>query len=119
MLWAIDDMRAADDLLVVRYPYVETAEPVTFTDGGTYVETESVFEQVVSHSWNHGLGEIITALIDAGLAITGLVEHDSVPWQALPGKMERVDSSEWRLADDPSRLPLSYTLQALKVGDEP
>jgi SAM-dependent methyltransferase len=119
MLWAIDDTRAGDDLLVVRYPYFETAEPLTFTDGGTYVETDAVFEHTVAHSWNHGLGEIVTALIDAGLAITGLVEHDSVPWEALPGRMERIDGKEWRLADNPARLPHSYTLQALKVGDEP
>jgi SAM-dependent methyltransferase len=119
MLWAIDDERTGDDLLVVRYPYFETAKPVTFTDGGTYVETDTVFEHTTSHSWNHGLGEIVTALIEAGLAITGLVEHDSVPWEALPGKMERVDGKEWRLADNPARLPHSYTLQALKVGDEP
>jgi SAM-dependent methyltransferase len=119
MLWAIDDTRAGDDLLVVRYPYFETAEPLTFTDGGTYVQTDAVFEHTVSHSWNHGLGEIVTALIDAGLAITGLVEHDSVPWEALPGKMERIDGKEWRLADNPARLPHSYTLQAVKVGDQP
>jgi SAM-dependent methyltransferase len=119
MLWAIDDERAGDDLLVVRYPYFETAEPVTVTDGGTYVPTDVVFQTTVSHSWNHGLGEIVTALIDAGLAITGLAEHDSVPWEALPGRMNQADGKEWRLADSPARLPLSYTLQAVKVGDEP
>jgi SAM-dependent methyltransferase len=119
MLWAIDDQRD-DDLLAVKYPYFETAEPVLFTDGGTYVETDAVFEHNTTASWNHGLGEIITALIDAGLAITGLVEHNSVPWDALPGKMELAgDPAEWRLAQAPDRLPHSYTLQALKVGDEP
>jgi hypothetical protein len=33
--------------------------------------------------------------------------------------MEQVDGKEWRLADNPARLPHSYTLQAVKVGDEP
>ena len=116
MLWAIDDERD-DQLLVVRYPYFETAEPVTFSGGGTYVETDAVFEQTVSHSWNHGLGEIITALLDAGLAITGLTEHDSIPWDGLPGKMTQIADGEWRLTTNPARLPHSYTLQALKVGD--
>jgi SAM-dependent methyltransferase len=117
MLWSIDDERD-DDLLVVKYPYFETTEPVLYTGGGTYVETDMVFEHNTSATWNHGLGEIITALIDAGLAITGLVEHDSVPWEALPGKMEQAgDPVEWRLAHAPARLPHSYTLQALKVGD--
>ena len=46
--------------------------------------------------------------------ITGLTEHDSVPWEALPGLMERPAGHEWRLADRPSRLACSYTLQAAK-----
>jgi hypothetical protein len=52
----------------------------------------------------------------AGLELTGLVEHDSVPWEALPGQMERVPGGEWRLIDRPWRLPCSYTLQAIKRG---
>ena len=73
-----------------------------------------VFEHNLTHEWNHGLGEIVTALLDAGLVITGLTEHDSVPWEALPGQMSRDASGEWRLADRPWRLPCSYTLQAVK-----
>jgi SAM-dependent methyltransferase len=119
VLWAVDERRT-DDLLVLGYPYFETPDALVFSDDGTYVETDVVFEHVVTHSWNHGLGEIITALLDAGLAITGLTEHDSVPWEGLPGKMEQAgDLKEWRLRDAPDRMPLSYTLQALKVGDEP
>jgi hypothetical protein len=113
MLWAIQDGRD-DDLLVIEYPYFERDEPIVFDAGGTYVATDVVFEQTVTHEWNHGLGEIVTALIDAGLAITGLTEHDSVPWVALPGQMEEIGGGEWRLADRPWRLPHSYTLQAVK-----
>ena len=113
VLWALDDARA-DDLLVVRYPYFERDEPLVFEDGGTYVRTDAVFQHNITHEWNHGLGEIITALLDAGMQITALTEHDSVPWEALPGKMERIGGGEWRLADQPWRLPHSYTLQALK-----
>jgi hypothetical protein len=45
-----------------------------------------------------------------------LVEHDSVPWDALPGQMARDGRGEWRLVDRPWRLPHSYTLQAVKRG---
>jgi hypothetical protein len=58
----------------------------------------------------------VTALLDSGMTITGLVEHDSVPWLALPGLMEETAEREWRLADRPERLPHSYTLQAVKRG---
>ena len=116
MLWALDDARQQDGLLVVRYPYFEREEPLVLDEGGTYVQTDVVFQHNVTHEWNHGLGEIITALLDEGMQITALAEHDSVPWEALPGKMERIENGEWRLADQPWRLPHSYTLQAVKRG---
>jgi SAM-dependent methyltransferase len=112
MLWTLEERD--DDLLVVKYPYFEQPEPLTWTEGGTYVETDAVFEHNTSHEWNHGLGEIVTALLDEGLALAGLVEHDSAPWNPLPGKTEQIAGSEWRLADNPARLPFTYTLQAVK-----
>ena len=113
MLWALDDQRE-DGLLTVRYPYFERPEPMVFDDGGTYVETDATFQQNLTHNWNHGLGEIVTALLDAGLHITGLAEHDSLPWNPRLGQMEHIGAGEWRLADRPWRLPHSYTLQAVK-----
>jgi hypothetical protein len=86
-----------------------------WTDDSTYVETDAVFTQNTTHEWNHGLGEIITALLAHGMEITGLVEHDSVPWEALPGQMTRdTGTKEWRLIANPERLPATYTLQARK-----
>ena len=111
MLWALDE---AADPVTLGYPYFETAEPVVFDDPGTYVPIETVFSHGITHSWNHGLGEIITALLDAGMRLTGFVEHDSVPYQALPGQMTMDDAGEWRLTDRPERLAASYTLQAVK-----
>ncbi len=99
---------------MVEYAYFERDEPSMFGEGGTYVSTDAVFEHTVSFEWNHGLGEIVTGLLDAGMTITGLAEHDSVPWNALPGLMERTGAGEWRLEDRPWRLPHSYTLQAVK-----
>jgi SAM-dependent methyltransferase len=117
VLWSLADARS-DGLLVVEYPYFERPEPTVFEEEGTYVETTATFAHNVTHEWNHGLGEIVTALLDVGLDVTALVEHDSVPWEALPGQMERLDGGEWRLADRPWRLPHSYTLQARRSGDE-
>ena len=111
MLWAIDEDRA-DGNLVVDYPYFETVEPVTYSEGGTYVQTDVEFTHNTSHTWNHGLGEIITALLNRGLVIDELAEHTSVPWEALVGHMTRDDNFEWSLTERPERLALTYTLQA-------
>jgi SAM-dependent methyltransferase len=112
MLWSLDEHRT--DALVVEYDYFERAEPMVFDEQGTYVETDVQFQSTITHVWNHGLGEIVTALLEAGMELTGLVEHDSVPSNALPGQMEQTTGKEWRLREKPWRLPHSYTLQAVK-----
>ena len=114
MMWAIDDTRT-DGSLTIGFPYFEEVEPVAFTEPGTYVETDVEFEHNTSYSWNHGLGEIVTALLERGLVLTELVEHDSVPWEALPGLMQRDEQTEeYRLRQHREQLPLTYTLQAVK-----
>jgi hypothetical protein len=82
---------------------------------GTYVDTDVTFVHTASHIWNHGLGEIVTALLDTGMVLTQLAEHDSVPWNALPGQMSQLADGEWRVTDRPARLPHTYTLQARKL----
>jgi 2-polyprenyl-3-methyl-5-hydroxy-6-metoxy-1,4-benzoquinol methylase len=113
MLWSLDDPTPAGQL-VVEHAYFERAEPTVWSYPGTYVQTDSEFVHNETHEWNHGLGEIITALLDHQLDLVGLVEHDTVPWDALPGLTEPAGHGEYRLRDRPWRLPLSYTLQAVR-----
>lgn len=114
MLWSLADPGPNGELLV-EHAYFERPEPTVWDEPGTYVATQEQFQHNVTHEWNHGIGETVSALIRHGLAVTGLVEHASVPWDALPGLMVLGDDGEYRLADRPWRLPLSYTLQAVRT----
>jgi SAM-dependent methyltransferase len=115
VLWAVDETRD-DGLLALEFPYFEREEPSVWDEGGTYVETDVEFTHNLTHEWNHGLGEVVGAVIGAGLEVVGLVEHQSVPWEALPGRMTDIGGGEYQLTDRPWRLPHTYTLQALKRG---
>jgi SAM-dependent methyltransferase len=110
VLWSLADPRP-DGVVAIEYPYFEQVEPMVWDEEGTYVTSDVAFAHTVSHEWNHGLGEVVTALLDAGLVITGLDGHDSVPWNARPREMVETDG-EWRMRDRPERLPCTYTLQA-------
>ena len=112
VLWSLADPRP-DGVVAVEHPYFEQVKPTVWDEEGTYVTSDVAFVHTVSHEWNHGLGEVMTALLDAGLVITELAEHDSVPWEARPGEMVETDG-EWRMRDRPERFPCSYTLQARK-----
>ena len=113
MLDTLSDTRP-DDLMVVQYPYFETTG-TTFTETTTY-GGEGTVSAPHGVSFNHGLGEVFTALTAAGLTVTALDEHREVPWRALGGSM--IESTEFAgefvLADGPERLPLTYTVQARK-----
>jgi SAM-dependent methyltransferase len=113
VLWSLEWERD-DDLLVLDAPYFELAQPSVYNEPGTYVDTDADFEHNTTHEWNHGLGEIVTALLDAGLTITGLVEHTTVPWDGLGGRMRQLPGGEFQVAARPERLPHTYTLQAVR-----
>lgn len=112
VLWSLDYQ--VTDRLVIDYPYFQTVEPIVDDEDETYVRTDGRLEHTITHTWNHGLGEIITAVQQAGLEFTSLQEHDSVPWAAIKELMIEVGGGEFALAERPERLPMSYTLQARK-----
>ena len=112
ILWTMDE-RIADDLHL-RFPYFEQEEPLEWDDDSSYVETDRPITATKTFEWNHGLGEIVTALLGAGLNLTMLVEHDSVPWEALPGQMLQRGDGEYALDALAGVAPVSYTIQAVK-----
>ena len=115
MLWALADPRP-DGLLVVEYPYFETAG-VPFSDPHTYVEHDEPLASPDIVHFNHGLAQIITAVTRAGMTMLDIEEHDSAPWNALGDAMEEVGGGEFRLREHPERLAATYTLRAVKPAD--
>ncbi len=113
VLWCLDER--PDDLLVITYPYFETPEPLVFNEGpSTYTDGDaSTITHTATREWNHGLGEIVQAVIDAGLILTMLHELRYCDSLALPNLMEeRKVNGAAVLRTRPERLPLTYTLQA-------
>jgi hypothetical protein len=117
MLWTLDDERD-DDVLSIRFNYFETPEPLLWDAGPrTYTDGDaSSITNTRTAEWNHGLGEIVQAVLDAGFALTGLIEHRECDWAAIPALMDRDDEGRFHLRDRPARLPLMYTLQATKAA---
>ena len=112
MLWTLADPRP-DGLVVVEFPYFET-EGVHFSDTVSYVAPyEPLASPDIVH-FNHGLAEVITALMNADMLLTAIEEHDTVPWNPLGDAMEELEGGEYRLRHTPARLAATYTLQATK-----
>lgn len=112
ILWSMDER--LDDDLHLRFPYWERERPLEWDGDSSYVETAHRLTATRTYEWNHSLGEIVTALLAAGLRLDLLEEHDSVPWEALPGQMIARPDGEFALDALDGVAPLSYTLRASK-----
>ncbi|MBW3555545.1 MAG: class I SAM-dependent methyltransferase [Actinobacteria bacterium] len=100
--------------LRIGYPYWTGGEPLRFEEEGTYADYDAPIK-LPEYVWNHGLGEIVTALIDAGLVLEFLHEHDCTIYQQLPF-MKRGPDGWWRLPSTMPALPLLFSLRARRVG---
>ncbi|MEP6623124.1 MAG: class I SAM-dependent methyltransferase [Acidimicrobiia bacterium] len=114
MLMTLDETRT-DGIVAVRYPAFGSVGATRFDEATSYEGDGTPLAHTTTYQWNWSIGEIVTALVTAGLRLDGLTEHRTVPWNALDGLMREVPPlGEWELAEDPDRLAASYTLQASK-----
>jgi SAM-dependent methyltransferase len=98
-----------DDDLTITHDYFQT-DPLLFDDPGTYADLEAHTDHNRTEEWVHPLGDVVSAVIDAGLAVELLHEHDHTLFPRWPF-LEK-DGDSYRFPAGRPRLPLMYSLRA-------
>jgi hypothetical protein len=84
----------------------------SFDIHGSYADPTAEVKTKKDDEWNHGLGEIVTALAQAGQRIEFLHEwpfvESEVPF------LEKRDGRSWLPGELDGRMPLMYSLKATK-----
>ena len=95
------------------YPYsTRGTGPLEFPPGSTY--TDGPQEQYgPTFEWSHSVGDILNALISAGLTIDFFHEFHFAGYEALP-MMEKSDDGWWRLEEGGESVPFLFSLEATK-----
>jgi SAM-dependent methyltransferase len=93
-------------------PYFQR-EPLVLDNPADYVDRTARLQNSRQVSWMHPLGSIVTALLEAGLRLDWLREHDAVTWQMFSLLVEGADGL-FRWPDRPW-LPLSFSLRATQA----
>lgn len=89
--------------------------PLTTSEETTYTGDTAKIAHPVTHEWLHPISEVVNAVIDAGLSVTRLNEHERLAWAFAPW-MVPVDGRRrmWVLPDGVPKMPVAYSLQAVK-----
>jgi hypothetical protein len=78
---------------------------------GTYAEDGQTKMTSKESGWNHSLGAVINALIEAGLTIEYLNEYDASPYEVFPDLVENEDGM-FELKE--KLYPLLFEVKAVK-----
>lgn len=108
VLWMFDDTFGR-----IVYPYFNTNTPIVTESVGTYADREAPISHT-EYGWNHGLGEIISALSAHGLRLEFLHEFSHSPYNCFANMVQGSDGN-WRIKGYEDILPMLYSIKATKV----
>jgi SAM-dependent methyltransferase len=111
--------------LAESHPYAEALRWSESTYGGAtphfddsqgdYTDDGARFMHPESWNWSHGLGEVVTAVANAGMQIDFLHEHPEVAWHLNDEEhLHKRPDGMWE--DLQATLPLSYSIKATKLS---
>jgi SAM-dependent methyltransferase len=87
-------------------------EPDRFEETHSY-SGDAHEEKVVNYNWIHPLSDIVGGLVDAGLRLEFLHEHEVLPYRLFPSMVPARDDM-FRLPDGAVPIPLAFSLRAVK-----
>jgi SAM-dependent methyltransferase len=109
------DDRVPGPELRVGYPYFHSPEPLRSETPGTYADRTAEVKHRTSYEWARGLGDVVNAVIGAGLRVEFLHEFPYCICGILPGMAQGADGW-WRLPAASGEVPLLFSLKATAVG---
>ncbi|MFL2770150.1 MAG: class I SAM-dependent methyltransferase [Rhodospirillaceae bacterium] len=109
-------MEEENGQLVHKYPWrTDPKSPMHFDEEITYTGEAMPEEASGSYDWAHPLSAIIVSLLNEGLRLDFLHEHEKVSWRYVNLMVPDKDEPRmYRLPDNLPTLPLSFSLGATK-----
>ncbi|HMN85840.1 MAG TPA: class I SAM-dependent methyltransferase [Bauldia sp.] len=90
-----------------------SSRPLEFNPTQTYTGDPRPLANTLNFEWVHPVSDILMSLIDAGMTIERVAEHEALPFRMFPMMVEGEDRL-WRLPPGVPRLPLSLSVRAVK-----
>jgi SAM-dependent methyltransferase len=91
-------------------------DALVWDEPGTYADATAKTVNNVSYEWNHGIGEVITALVRAGLELEFVHEFPYISYKCFPFLIQRADGMYEFPGELNGVIPMMYTVGAHAPG---
>ena len=110
VVWMFDD-----HFTKIHYNYFNTG-PIFEQEDGTYADKNAPIHQDYV-MWNHGIGEVITSLLQHGLEINAMDEFDYSPYNCFDETVEYAPK-KFRIKHLENKIPMVYSIVATKKSKD-
>lgn len=96
----------------IEHPYFHNKKPMKYNVQGSYAEPDADFSHTC-YQWCHGLGDVVTALISAGLKLEFVHEWPYSAYNCCPF-FEESEQGHYILKSRPNTIPLMFSIRAIR-----
>ena len=120
LVWSLaPDLRIAGDDYFSKAPFIEPVHDYVAHSGahlgaaqGAEAGAQVVENDVPAHAWQHGLGEIVTALADAGMRVECVLEYPYANGCRVHPSLVASEGRRWVWPHGAARVPLMFAVRA-------
>lgn len=106
VVWMFDD-----DFTKITHRYFNS-DPIIENQEGTYAEKDAEIKSE-NITWNHGMAEVVQALLNKGIEIQAMKEYDYSPYDCLT-HLEEFEAGKYRVKHLDDKIPMVYSIVGRK-----
>ncbi len=102
----------SDQFDSIEFPYFKS-DPIIENQTGTYANRDAdISTQMIS--WNHSLGEVLSALLKNNIQIVDFQEYDYSPYNCLLN-LEEFEPGKFRILHFENKIPMVYSIVGVRA----
>jgi SAM-dependent methyltransferase len=102
--------------IALHFDYETPIErPLVLDEEHTYNLSSDRLSNTRTYEWQHSIAQVLNSLIEAGIAIDWVHEHDEIPWMMFGNLVPGSAKGMFRLPQGSVRIPLSWSIMGHRL----
>jgi hypothetical protein len=105
-----------DGKIGLHFDYETPIErPLVLDEEHTYNLSPERLTSTRTYEWQHSIAQVLNSLIEAGIGIDWVHEHDEIPWMMFGNLVPGSAKGMFRLPQGSLRIPLAWSIMGHRL----